>query len=162
MPRGRYRSCMGSLPPRRAPTRGFTLIELIIVVLVIGVLATLLMPRYRQSVLRAQGAEVATRVEQINVSLKLYETDHDSIPSGSGPVGSPPAWLSAYMTRNYFAGPAGITWQFAKTSPTTSGTLVLAAGNSDEQQILLAAAGALGNLSVTLGGGAGLLVTLTE
>jgi len=130
--------------------------------LVIGVLATLLMPRYRQSVLKAQGAEVATRVEQINISLKLYETDHDSVPSGSGPVGSPPVWLAGYMTRNHFAGPAGITWQFAKTSPTTPGTLVLTAATTDEQQILLAAAGALGSLSATLGGGTGLLVTLAE
>ena len=85
-----------------------------------------------------------------------------SIPSGSGPVGSPPAWLAGYMTRNHFAGPAGITWQFAKTSSTTPGTLVLTAGTVDEQQILLAAAGALGTLCVTLGGGSGLLVTLAE
>ena len=120
---------MGSPHPRTAPSRGFTLIELIIVVLVIGVLATLLMPKYRQSVLRAQGAEVATRVEQINVSLKLYETDHDSIPTGSGPVGSPPTWLSGYMTRNHFAGPAGISWQFAKPSGTSNGTLVITASS---------------------------------
>jgi prepilin-type N-terminal cleavage/methylation domain-containing protein len=153
---------MGFFPPRRAPTRGFTLIELIIVVLVIGVLATLLMPRYRQSVLRAQGAEVATRVEQINVALKLYETDHDSIPSGSGPVGAPPPWLVIYLTHNHFLGPAGITWQFAKTSGSAQGTLVLTAGTPDEQQILLAADGALGSISATLGGGNGLLVTLAE
>jgi len=153
---------MGSLPPRGAPTRGFTLIELIIVVLVIGVLATLLMPKYRQSVLRAQGAEVATRVEQINVALKLYETDHDSIPSGSGPVGTPPPWLTPYLTHNHFFGPAAITWQFAKTSGSAQGTLVLSAGTPDEQQILLAADGALGSISTTLSGGTGLLVTLAE
>jgi len=153
---------MASPPPRRAPTRGLTLIELIIVVLVIGVLATLLMPKYRQSVLRAQGAEVATRVEQINVALKLYETDHDSIPAGTGPVGSPPPWLTSYLTHNHFLGPAGITWQFAKTSGSNQATLVLAAGTADEQQILLAADGTLGYISTTLGGGTGLLVTLAE
>lgn len=130
--------------------------------MVIGILASLLMPRYRQSVLKAQGAEVATRVEQINIALKLYETDHDSVPSGTGPVGSPPPWLANYMTHNHFFGPAGINWQFAKTSSTTRATLVIAAGTADEAQILLAAAGALGNLAVTMGGGSSLLITLTE
>ena len=153
---------MGSPNPRSAPTRGFTLIELVIVVLMIGVLATLAMPQYHRSVLKAQGAEVATRVEQINVSLKLYETDHDSIPSGTGPTGSPPPWLAPYMTQNHFFGPAGVTWQFAKTSGSTQGTLVLTADTPDEVQILLAAAGALGSISVILGGGTSLLVTLAE
>jgi prepilin-type N-terminal cleavage/methylation domain-containing protein len=153
---------MGSPRPDRPRPRGFTLIELIIVVLMIGVLATLAIPRYRQSVLKAQGAEVATRVEQINVALKLYEADHDSVPGGTGPVGSPPAWLAPYLTGNHFFGPAGINWQFAKTSGSTAATLVIAANTADEIHILLAAAGALGNNSVTLGGGSSLLVTLTE
>jgi general secretion pathway protein G len=153
---------MGAPPTHTAHPRGFTLIELIIVVLVIGVLATLLTPRYRLSVLKAQGAEVATRVEQINVALKLYEADHDSVPTGIGPVGTAPAWLVPYMTHNHFFGPAGINWQFAKASPTNPATLVIAAGTPDEAHILLAAAGALGNLAVVVGGGTGLLVGLTE
>jgi general secretion pathway protein G len=153
---------MGSPRPQRPHPRGFTLIELVIVMMIIGILASLLTPQYRQSVLKTQGAEVATRVEQINVALKLYETDHDSVPAGTGPVGSPPAWLAPYLTRNHFFGPAAIAWQFAKTSGSTPATLVLAAGSADESQILLAAASALGSIAVALGGGSSLLVTLTE
>src|SRR5436853_3000362 len=106
---------MEGLPPQRRIARGFTLIELVIVVMVIGILATLIMPRYRQSVMKAQGADVATRVEAINVALKEYEADHDSLPTGIEPVGAPP-WLVPYLTRDHFTGPSNITWQYSKIS----------------------------------------------
>ena len=140
-------------------TRGFTLIELVIVVMVIGVLATLLTPRYRQSVLKSQGADVATRVEAINVALKEYEADHDSLPTGVEPVGAP-VWLVPYMTRDQFTGPSNLTWQYSKTSANTRATLIVAASTSDDAQILIAADGALGSISALVG--TTLIVTLTE
>jgi prepilin-type N-terminal cleavage/methylation domain-containing protein len=146
--------------PRRVG-RGFTLIELVIVIMVIGILATLATPRYRQSVMKAQGADVATRVEAINVALKEYEADHDSLPTGTEPIGTP-SWLAAYSTRDLFHGPSDITWQYSKASPHERATLIIAAGAADDAQILLAAAYALGSIAVTLGGGSTILVTLTE
>jgi prepilin-type N-terminal cleavage/methylation domain-containing protein len=142
--------------------RGFTLIELLIVVLMIGVLATLVIPKYRQAEMKAQGADVTARVEAINVALKLYESDHDSLPSGTGPSGSPPSWLANYVNGNQFAGPQGITYQYARSDILTPATLLITAGTTDEAQILLAAAGGLGNNAVVLGGGTSLLVTLTQ
>jgi prepilin-type N-terminal cleavage/methylation domain-containing protein len=150
-------------PVSRSPRRGFTLVELVIVVMIIGILATLLMPRYRQSVMKAQGADVATRVEAINVALKEYEADHDSLPTGLEPAGAP-SWLVSYMPqgRNYFQGPSNITWQYSKTAAYLRATLIITAGTTEDRQILLAAAGALGTLAITLGGGSSLLVSLTE
>jgi len=148
--------------PRRN-TRGFTLIELVIVVMVIGILATLLTPSYRQSVIKAQGADVATRVEAINVALKEYEADHDSLPTGIEPIG-PPAWLAPYLTRDFFHGPSNITWQYSKTAANVRATLIVAAGTSspEDAQILLAAGGALGSIATVVGAGSSLLVTMTE
>ena len=143
----------------RRGTRGFTLIELVIVVMVIGVLATLLTPRYRQSVLKAQGADVATRVEAINVALKEYEADHDSLPTGVEPVGAP-SWLVPYMTRDQFTGPSNLTWQYSKTAANTRAMLVITAGTPEDVQILIAADGALGSLSALAG--TTLIVTMTE
>jgi prepilin-type N-terminal cleavage/methylation domain-containing protein len=149
-------------PPRSRPlSRGFTLIELVIVVMVIGILATLLMPRYRQSVMKAQGADVATRVEAINVALKEYEADHDSLPTGTEPIGTP-TWLASYTARDYFHGPSNITWQYSKTAANVRATLIITAGPPDDKQILLAAGSALGSIATVLGGGASLLVSLTE
>ncbi len=150
-------------PDRRpTPARGFTLLELMIVVMMIGILAVLVIPKYRQAELKAEGADVATRVEAINVALKEYEADHDSLPVGTEPVGAP-AWLITYMTRDQFQGPSNVTWQYAKTSPTQAATLIITAGAPDDASILLAASAALGsNIATVTGGGSGLLVTLTQ
>jgi prepilin-type N-terminal cleavage/methylation domain-containing protein len=147
---------------RSAAPRGFTLIELLIVVLIIGVLATLVVPRYRQSVLKSQGADVIARIEAINVGVKLYETDRDTVPTGTGTPGVAPAWLVPYLTGNHFYGPGDVTFQFVKTSTSTHPTLVIAAGSAQENQILLAAAGSLGPIATTIGGGQSIIVQLTE
>ena len=141
--------------------RGFTLLELLLVVMIIGILATLLIPKYRQAELKAQGADVATRVEAINVALKEYEADHDSLPVGTEPVGAP-SWLVTYMTRNQFQGPSNVTWQYAKPSALTAPTLIISAGAPDDASILLAAASALGSIATVTGAGSGLLVQLTQ
>jgi len=148
--------------PASGSRRGFTLIELLVVVLVIGILATLLMPRYRTSVLKAQGADVTTRVEAINVALKVYEADHQSLPTETSSAGSAPAWLLPYLTADHFVGPGDVTFQYVKSSPYTRATLVIAAGDMEERQILLAAAGALGASATLIGGGQSLIVTLSE
>ena len=154
---------MPNAPGRGRQPRGFTLIELVIVVMIIGILATLTIPRYRQSVLKAQGVDVATRVEAINVALKEYEADHDSLPTGTEPIG-PPAWLAPYLSGNHFSGPSNITWQYAKPAANVRATLIIAAsaGSPDDSQILLAAGSALGSIASILGGGSSLLVTMTE
>ena len=146
--------------PPRTP-RGFTLIELVIVVMVIGILATLLTPRYRSAEIKAQGADVATRVEAINVALKEYEADHDSLPTGTEPVGAP-TWLTPYLARDYFHGPSNITWQYSKASATIRSTLILAASAGNDAQVLIAASHALGSITSIVNGGTTLLITMTE
>ncbi|HEY2805886.1 MAG TPA: prepilin-type N-terminal cleavage/methylation domain-containing protein [Gemmatimonadales bacterium] len=147
--------------PIRRPPRGFTLIELVIVVMMIGILATLVIPRYRQAELKAQGADVATRVEAINVALKEYEADYDSLPTGTEPVGSP-TWLVPYMTRDQFTGPSNVTWQYAKPAGNQAATLIITSSTPDDVQILLAASAALGSIATVMGGGSSILVTMTQ
>ena len=146
---------------RRTTSRGFTLIELVIVVLVIGILAVLLTPKFRQSVMKAQGADVATRVEAINVAFKSYEADHDSLPVGTEPPGMP-SWIAPYMARDFFAGPSNITWQYSKPTPHERAMLIITAGPPDDKQILLAAAAALGSIAAVIGGGSSVIVSMTE
>ncbi len=142
--------------------RGFTLIEMLIVVLLIGAVAALALPDYRRSRLRAQGADLATRAEAINVAIKSYEADYQAMPAGSGPVGDPPAYLTPYIDAGRFRGPGGITFQLSKPDAESPPMLIVAASSDSERQILLAAAGTLGNLAVTIGGGASIAVALTH
>jgi prepilin-type N-terminal cleavage/methylation domain-containing protein len=147
-----------------ARTGGFTLVELMIVVVIIGTLATIVVPSYRGSLSRARSADVIARVEAINLALKDYEADHTQPPpEGTGPDGAAPAWLATYAPNHLWRGPGLLTFQVAVTASSAPPVLLVHAGsNFDEQQILLATARVLGSRAYTMGGGSQLAVTLTN
>ncbi|MEA3328214.1 MAG: prepilin-type N-terminal cleavage/methylation domain-containing protein [Candidatus Omnitrophota bacterium] len=55
--------------------KGFTLLELMIVVIIIGVLAAIAIPRYIDTITRARGAEAFTQMDTIRMSLTRYWSD---------------------------------------------------------------------------------------
>jgi general secretion pathway protein G len=70
-----------SLPPRRRLLRGFTLIEIMVVVVIMGVLAALVVPRLMG---RADDARVLAAKQDIATlmqSLKLYRLDNQRYPT---------------------------------------------------------------------------------
>ncbi len=56
--------------------RGFTLIELLVVVAIVALLVSMLMPGLRQAREQAQGAVCMTRLEQVNLGLRYFRTEH--------------------------------------------------------------------------------------
>lgn len=70
------------LNPRRAH-RAFTLIEIIVVIIIIGVLATLIAPRLIGRVGQAKHATGTSKAAEIASAMKLFMADCGMPPSGS-------------------------------------------------------------------------------
>jgi len=62
---------------------GFTLVELIVVVIVIGILATLAVPQYLKATERAKIAKAKNALGLIAQGQKLYRADNDGYISGA-------------------------------------------------------------------------------
>lgn len=63
--------------------KGLTLIELLIVVLILGALAAIAIPRMSTSADTAKTKACLTNVETINTQVELYHADNDSWPTVS-------------------------------------------------------------------------------
>lgn len=68
-------------PARRPRLGGFTLMELLVVIAVIGVLATLVAPSIFQHVGAAKDATARSQIEMLGAALDAYRLDNGRYPS---------------------------------------------------------------------------------
>jgi general secretion pathway protein G len=99
------------MPARvRRPVRrpGFTLIEILVVIVVIAILATLVAPNIFQHVGAAKSATAKSQVEMLGAALDAYRLDNGSYPSTQQgldalwekPTIDPPAnWRAPYLRK---------------------------------------------------------------
>lgn len=66
--------------------QGFTLIELMIVVAIIGILAAIALPVYLNSIARAQAAEGLRATKGIQSDIATYYFEHDELPPAGADV----------------------------------------------------------------------------
>ena len=78
--------------PVRRSRAGFTLIEMLVVIAIIGILASLLLPAFAQAKERARVAKCLSNLKQIGFAIQTYVLDNDNrMPVlFDRPVGMPP------------------------------------------------------------------------
>jgi general secretion pathway protein G len=76
---------------------GFTLIEILIVVIILGILAAIVIPQFTSASEDAKQSNVATTVQSVRGQIELYKLNHgDQYPSLSGTNWLPLTSRSAY------------------------------------------------------------------
>ncbi|HYW04347.1 MAG TPA: pilin [Gammaproteobacteria bacterium] len=103
--------------------QGFTLIELMIVVAIIGILAAIAIPQYQNYVARSQMSEASTLIDGAKTSIESYIAQNGSFPSSlSGTLGVRTsgkyvASMAALPTGTSGAGSVTVTMKASGVSP---------------------------------------------
>lgn len=87
-------------PRRRAGQRGFTFIEMLTVMVVLGLLAAIALFKYWDLRNAARAAEAAGDFRTVMVGSYSYYADHSDWPPSSGP-GTPPPALAPYLPSGF-------------------------------------------------------------
>lgn len=82
----------------REEERGFTLIEMMIVVAIIAILVAILVPNFMRARAQAQTAACEANLKEIATALELYQTDHQMYPTATNTdVTSSDASIGPYL-----------------------------------------------------------------
>jgi len=73
--------------------KGLTLIELLIVVIILGALAAIAIPRITTSATTAKQNACNTNVETLNTAIEMYKMDKGSYPGALGTLTSDPCYF---------------------------------------------------------------------
>lgn len=92
----------GQAAPRRPVTEGFTLVEMLVVIAILGVLAALLLPVLSRGRQKAQGVYCLNNGKQLMAAMTLYTGDyHDLFPPNPDDANTIPG-------HNWCSGDAGV------------------------------------------------------
>ena len=68
-------------PNQPSAHRGFTLVEILIVVIILGILAAIVIPQFANATSDSKAANVAQQVQLMNHQVALYRAQHgDALP----------------------------------------------------------------------------------
>ena len=68
--------------------RGFTLVEILIVVVILGILAAIVVPQFTQASTEAKMNSVCSNLQSLRSQIELYKVQHNDTPPGLGAAGA--------------------------------------------------------------------------
>ena len=113
---------------RNPRERGFTLVEILIVVVILGILAAIVIPQFTNANEAARSSSLVTQLQSIGSQLELYQLQHN----GNYPTLAEMALFNNLVTPTLVDGTAGVLgaagsfgpyMQKAPVNPFTAGTL---------------------------------------
>ena len=94
------RNSRGSQPKRDVRRAGFSLIELLMAVSIVGILAGLAIPNMRNMTFRARATNVAADLEVLRVAALTYNGDQHRWPA-ERPTGEVPPELNGFLPEGF-------------------------------------------------------------
>ena len=121
----------------RTRRSGFTLVEILIVVIILGILAAIVIPQFTNASSDARNNSVTSQLQTLRNQIELYKVQHNELwPTTDGAAGS--AWSWARLTGktdedgtiNAASGKLGPYMQQVPTNPVNGKTAVGAAAGA--------------------------------
>lgn len=82
---------------------GFTLVEILIVVVILGILAAIVIPQFTEASTEAKTSSLATDLQTMRSQIELYKIQHNDALPGSGTA----SFVDALTAQTDIAGAAG-------------------------------------------------------
>ncbi len=124
------------LPIRRRGRSGFTLIEIMIVVLIIAILAALIIPRLFSNTDKAKIAAAKSDIASLSTALGSYRLDNDNFPNTSDGLDAlrvapsdAPHWKGPYIEKQIGNDPWGNPYQYVSPGPDGQDYLITSYGS---------------------------------
>ena len=86
---------------------GFTLVEILIVVVILGILAAMVIPVFGQASTDAKTSALASNLMKMRLQIELYKNHHNGKYPGTGTGGNPATFEQAMTGKTDLAGNVG-------------------------------------------------------
>jgi general secretion pathway protein G len=120
--------------------RGFTLIELIVVILILAILAALIVPRVMSRADDAKRTRAQSDIKSLSSALQLFRADVGRYPTTEEGLealrrnpGDAPGWREPYLERPVPQDPWGNPYIYEGPEMTGTGSFVIVSYGSDGQ-----------------------------